>query len=121
MNKIDKIFNIIIKDEKFIKNIKLYLFNIMKDDKIDQYDIPDLVFIITDTINSFDSFNLEYNDIPILIKLLLNYINDEYNIIPNDREQEFNKLIDSSLRLIMLQPKIKESFNNCISSCSKLC
>ena len=121
MTTLDNILNIIIKDKTFINNIKLYLNNIIKDDKIDQYDIPDLVFMITETINSFDSFNLEYNDIPILIRLILHNINEEYKIIPPEKTNDFERVIESSLKLIMLQPKIKNKINGCLSYCTELC
>jgi len=87
----------------------------MKDGKVDQYDIPEIVFVISDAVNSLPSFQVTSEVLPILIKMLYNFIVDKYKLVPDDKKAEIERLVDSSLRLLMMQPKVKEGLNRCFA------
>ena len=46
------IIEAVTKDEKFLANVKVSVDKILKDGKVDQNDVPELVFIITETVNN---------------------------------------------------------------------
>jgi hypothetical protein len=118
---ISQALELLIKDPNFIKNLETSVKNILKDGKIDQYDIPELVFMITDAYNSMQSIRLEYRDLPVLIKLVYNYMVEKLDLIPSDKRAEFERLVDSALKLVMLQPAISRGVNSCLGKLFSCC
>ena len=110
---VDALFKAITTDSGFLARVKISVDKIMHDGKVDQYDIPEIVFVISDTVNSLPSFQLTSEMVPVLIKMLYNFIIDRYNLVPEDKKADFERMVDSSLRLLMLQPKVKEGLNRC--------
>ena len=115
------VFVILSNDKLFIKRLEKSLKNIMHDGKIDYNDIPELIYIITDAYNQLSKFELTYEELPILIKLIYNFLIQKYNFIPDDKKPEFEKLVDSALKLVMMQPKIKAAVSNCLNKFSSCC
>ena len=87
----------------------------MKDGKVDQYDVPEIVFVISETVNSRPSFKITKELLPVLIKMLYNFIVDTHNLVPEEKKAEIERLVDSSLRLLMLQPMINDGLNRCFA------
>jgi hypothetical protein len=114
MQSVEEVFKILSVDDKFIARVKTSLDIIMKDDKIDQFDIPELVFLITDAYNETTNLHLSYEDLPILIKMLYNFIIEKFNLIPEDKRADFEKLVDVAIKLVMLQPKVKQQVTGCL-------
>jgi len=110
---VEALFKVITTDSGFLTRVKEAVDRIMKDGKVDQYDIPEIVFIISDTVNSLPSFQVTSEVLPVLIKMLYNFIVDTYKLVPDDKKAEIERLVDSSLRLLMMQPKVKEELNRC--------
>jgi hypothetical protein len=117
---LEALFKVITTDSKFLSRVKESVDRIMKDGKVDQYDIPEIVFVISETVNSLPSFQVTSDLLPVLIKMLYNFIVDTYKLVPEDKKAEFERMVDSSLRLLMLQPKVKEGLNRCIGFFSSL-
>ena len=110
-------------DEETSKRIKSSIENIMRDGKVDQYDIPEILFLITDitTNSNVIKTKLTPEDLAALIKELYKFIEKQYNLVPDEIQKAgFERLIDSSIKLIFLQPKVKSAikcglnkFNTC--------
>jgi hypothetical protein len=115
------VFRSLTTDEAFLTRVDTSVTAIMKDGKIDQYDIPDLVFLITDVIASNTSnFNLTPDSLEALLVLLYNFIVNKYNLIPTDGNREgFKRLFESSIRLALLQPIVDKAVKNCFSFCRR--
>lgn len=121
MSSVEEVFRILSTDEKFIVRVKESLDNIMKDGKIDQYDAPELVFLITDSYNQTSNLHITYEDLPVLIKMLYTFIIEKFDLIPVDKRADFEKLIDVAIKLVMLQPKVEKQVSKCLGlfSCFK--
>ena len=111
---VSKALELLIKDPNFIKNLETSVNNILKDGKIDQYDVPELVFLITNAYNSMQSIRVEYSDLPVLIKLVYTYMVEKLDLIPDDKKAEFERLVDSAIRLVMLQPAVSRGVKSCL-------
>ena len=109
------VFKVITTDNTFLTRVKAAVDNIMRDGKVDQTDIPEIVFVISETVNSLDSFHVTSDLVPVLIKMLYNFIIDTYKLVPEDKKAEFERVVDSSLRLLMLQPKVKQVLSRCFA------
>jgi hypothetical protein len=114
------VFRTLTTDEAFLDRVNTTITAIMKDGKIDQYDIPDLVFLIADVINQLENTQLTSDSVEALLVLLYNFIINKYNLIPTDGNTEgFKRLFESSIRLAMIQPIVKKTINRCFSFCRK--
>ena len=105
-------------DDEISRCIKTSIDNIMRDGKIDQYDIPEIIFLITDIMNNSNVINkkLTADNLASLIKELYKFIEKQYNLVPDESQKAgFERLIDSCIKLILFQPKVKTAINNCFN------
>jgi hypothetical protein len=103
-------------DDETSKLIKTSIDNIMRDGKIDKYDIPEILFVITDIMNNSSVVNtkLTAENLASLIKELYKFIEKQYNLVPDESQKAgFDRLIDSCIKLILFQPKLKTAITNC--------
>ena len=111
-------------DDETSKSIKTSIDNIMKDGKIDQYDIPEILFLITEIINNSTVVNtkLTPENLASLIKELYKFIEKQYNLIPDETQKAgFEKLIDSCIKLVLFQPKVKTALQNSLNKLNMCC
>ena len=121
MSGLMNVFRTLTTDAAFLARVDTTVTAIMKDGKIDQYDIPDLVFLISDVLTSLpNSTTLTPDSLEALIVLLYNFIVTKYNLIPTDGNREgFKRLFESSIRLALLQPTVEKAVKNCFSFCRR--
>jgi hypothetical protein len=112
---VQDVFNILLADPKFISRLEDSIKNIMKDGKVDQYDVPEIVFIITDAYNQMSSLRLSSDDLPKLFKMIYSFIIEKLNLIPEDKKPEFERLVDSALKLVMMQPIVNQVVTSCFA------
>ena len=111
-------------DDETSKCIKTSIDNIMRDGKIDQYDIPEILFLITDIMNNSNvvNTNLTAENLASLIKELYKFIEKQYNLVPDESQKAgFDRLIDSCIKLILFQPKAKTAIINCLTNLTMCC
>jgi len=111
----EDIFLTITNDKENISKIKGSVESILKDGVLNQYDIPDIVFLVTDLMNSLTTLRVTPEEVPVLIKKICTFVLNTYGGIPEEKKPEFERLLDSSLRLVMIQPKVKEAVVSCLS------
>jgi hypothetical protein len=111
-------------DDETSKRMKTSIDNIMRDGKIDNYDIPEILFLITDIINNSSVVNtkLTAENLASLIKELYKFIEKQYNLAPDESQRAgFERLVDSSIKLTLFQPQIKSGLKNCLSKMGACC
>ena len=87
---------------------------IMVDGKIDQYDIPEIILLITDLITTH---KMTEADLEESITGMYDYIMSHYNLFPTDEQQKatFNRLFKMCVKLALVQPNVKKSIAKCFS------
>ena len=80
----------------------------MKDDKIDHKDLPDIIFLVMDSYNKLNSKKLSLNDIPEFIRRVVKIILDEKNLIPDNQEELFLNMVETAIKLVMIQPRVRK-------------
>lgn len=107
---ISKFLQSLIDDTETLKNIEESLKKVMVDDKVNSSDVPEIFNIVMECLDNLSKFNLSYNELPEVLSELVNYLLDHFNLVPEDEEEQFNKMIDNAIKLIMVQPKVKKGF-----------
>lgn len=94
-------------EQDFAKKLEVSMENIMKDGKIDQYDIPEIIYIISELITKTPNLNLTPENLSEVIKKLVNLICKKYKLIPDETQQEsFDRLISASVKLVLLNANV---------------
>lgn len=109
------LFTKLTNDSEYVQRVKEGVQRIMADGVINQWDVPDIVLIITDTYNTMSQVSLTYDDLPELIRLVYNWIVESFNLIPVEKRGEFERFINTAIKLVMLQPKIRQQTTKCLS------
>ena len=81
----------------------------MLDDKITVADIPDIIFLVAECSDNLGSFKLTYNELPEILEELINYILDKFNVIPDEQEDSFRRMVSMVVKLVMLKPRVKRA------------
>ncbi len=110
----------ILHDEHLTQTITNGIQSIMKDGKIDSSDIPDIMLIIMECTNNLEKFNLNYNQLVEVLEEVVLFILEEQNVIPDDKKEDINKMIRSSIKLVLLQPKLKSCLSGVWTKLKKL-
>ena len=96
----------------FIDKIETSVKSIIKDNKVEQTDIPEFVFLIMEAYNSLPKAKLSKEEIPEFISCIYNYLVEKYNLIPNEEKNKYETLVASSIKLVLMTPQLKISINH---------
>ena len=103
---------LILDDPIFIDKIETSVKSIIKDNKVEQTDIPEFVFLIMEAYNSLPKAKLTKKEIPEFISCVYNYLVDKYNLIPNEEKNKYKNLVVSSIKLVLMTHQLKFSTNH---------
>jgi len=91
----------IINNTTFIDKLKISIDTILKDSKVDQYDVPEIIFLINESIKIVK--NYKKLDQEQLIKNILQVILEKFELSINPEDKEsFDKLVNSSIKLLLM-------------------
>ena len=110
-NYVNEMVKLILDDPIFITKVENSIKSIVKDNKVDQFDIPEFVFLIMEAYNSLPKAKLTKEDIPEFISCVYNYLVDKYNLIPEEERSKYESLIVSSIKLVLMNPQLKITTN----------
>ena len=97
----------LLEDENFVKQLKESTKIILKDNKINEYDIPEIIFILTNIIDKEPKIKLNSNNLGSLVKELFDYIlknNINQEEMTQEQKENLDKLITSSIKLVLMKP-----------------
>lgn len=114
---ISEIAQVLIKDKDFNEMLERQIKEIMKDGKVNAYDIPEIIMIITECYNNVGRVKLTYEQLPDILNDIVTYIFNKFNLMPDEEEEQFRKMINMAIRLVMLKPVVKKY---CLKIASKL-
>jgi hypothetical protein len=114
MENLSNVAQILLGDTKFVKTLEGQIKYIMSDGKIDTSDIPEIMEIITESYNNLGKVKVTYDQLPELFNEIIEYIIEKFNIIPDDQEDDFRKMVAMAIKLIMIKPNVKKSCMKCL-------
>lgn len=101
----NEMVKLILDDPIFITKVENSIKSIVKDNKVEQSDIPEFVFLIMEAYNSLPKAKLTKEEIPEFISCVYNYF------IPNEEKNKHESLIASSIKLVLMTPQLKITTN----------
>jgi hypothetical protein len=105
----------LIDDPTFLKIIEVKLQSMMSDGKIDKKDIPEIIILVVYCTNNLKKFNLSIHELGEVLEDTIMYLLNHFNVIPDDKKEEFRIMTKSMIELVMMRPKIKTWFNSIIN------
>lgn len=120
--KISYLLDKLMLDDDFSSTLEKSINNIMKDGKIDMYDIPEIVLIISELVTKTPSITLTAENLTDLVSELITFITKKYNITVVETESEsFKRVLNSSIKLLLFNPKVKKQLATCCSKFNVFC
>ena len=114
-------FQAVSSNAKFVTDVTALIDSILIDGNITPSDIPQILIVSSEIIHNIDSIHLSTDLIPVLIKMLLNEVVVKKNLVPENMKEDFDRMVDSSVKLLMMQPLVKDKLVSCFAflSCKK--
>jgi hypothetical protein len=108
-------FDTLTQNPRFIRELEESVKKIVEDGKIDVGDAAEIVHIIVTVIEHQPTIQLEPNDLGTLIRSLYDFVVTKYKVF-HDKEtaDKFGKIVDSSIRLVLMRPKVNEAVGGCL-------
>ena len=120
--KISYLLDKLMLDDDFSSMLEKSISNIMKDGKIDAFDIPEIVYVISELISKTPKITLTAENLSDLVNEFINFIVKKYNVTNIETNNDtFKNLINSSIKLLLFNPKIKKELNSCCSKINVFC
>lgn len=101
----NEMVKLILDDPIFITKVENSIKSIVKDNKVEQSDIPEFVFLIMEAYNSLPKAKLTKEEIPEFISYVYNYF------IPEEERTKHETLVSSSIKLVLMTPQLKITTN----------
>jgi len=111
------IITVLVKNPKFVSRVEEGVRSILKDGKLDQNDIPELVFIIMESYNILSNVRVSYQELPDFIREVYRYIIRKLNIVPTENHEMFERMVMNSVKLVLLQPKVSAEISRSCGLC----
>ena len=106
---ITDIFNSITINPIFAEEIELFILPILSTRQLTTSDIPQLVLVALDIVDNCGSFNLSTATLPVLIKMIYEFLVNKYNLFAVEQRPEFEAMFLTSVSLAMRVPFIKKT------------
>jgi len=111
---VKSIAELIINDPEFVDDVKVSIDKILKDGKIDMADIPEMMSLVTLGYNKSSKFTVSLEELPELLSEIAHLLIAKYDLVPEDNRQQFEKVLQSSISLILLMPKVRSLCTSCL-------
>jgi hypothetical protein len=115
-----KIVSDLTNDPKFLARIDESVKKMLADGKLDATDIPEIVYLIMDAYNTIGSIKVTKDDLGSFVKLIFKFVVDKYNLLPSDKFAEYELMLMSSVKLVLLTPQVDSSVKSLRDTLRKL-
>jgi hypothetical protein len=109
---VDKIVAELTNDPKFLSRVEEAVKKMLQDGKLDSSDVPELVFLIMDTYNTVGKVRVSKELLEEFVKQVFKFIVEKYKLLPQDKMAEYESMIVSSVKLVLLTPSIDSALKS---------
>jgi hypothetical protein len=116
---ISKIVAELTNDPKFLARVDESVKKMLADGKLDSTDIPEIVYLIMDAYNTLGSVRVSKEDLGSFVKLIFQFLVEKYKLLPIDKLPEYESMLMSSVKLVLLTPQVDAAVKNISDSLVK--
>ncbi len=116
---ISKIVAELTNDPKFLARVDESVKKMLADGKLDSTDIPEIVYLIMDAYNTLGSVRVSKEDLGSFVKLIFTFLVEKYKLLPLDKLPEYESMLMSSVKLVLLTPQVDTVVKNISDSLRK--
>lgn len=104
---------------RFLSNVEEAVKKILANGMLDFADVPTIVHLIVDSI---ENIKVTKEDLTNFVKLVFQFIVKKYKLLSDDKVSEYEKILVSSVKLVLLIPNLsEENIVACTPSIFSLC
>lgn len=108
---VEQIVGQLINNPRFVQEVRVGIDNILKDGKIDSADIPDFVTVLSISLEKIRDLRIHTDVLPEVLTKITKAISDKYNLIPDDKEEEFLRGVEAGIRLLLFKLNLPKSWS----------
>jgi hypothetical protein len=109
---VEKIVAELTNDPKFLSRVEESVKKMLHDGKLDSSDVPELVFLIMDTYNTMGNARVSKELLGEFVKQVFKFIVEKYKLLPQDKMAEYEHMLVSSVKLVLLTPSVDSFLEN---------
>lgn len=102
----EEIVRELLDDNSFVDECKQDLSSIMKDNKFDANDMPEVLSLVVLIVQKYETFDVDEKDIAEVLRILIIELFKKLNLLEGAKP-ELEKMLDACLKLIVLKVKSK--------------
>jgi len=110
---VEKVVSELTNEPKFLSRVDESVNKILKDGKLDSSDVPELVFLIMDTYNTVGNVRVSKEHLEEFVRRIFQFIVEKYNLLPQDKMTEYEYMLVSSVKLVLLTPQVSTLVKTC--------
>lgn len=99
-------------DPKFLANVDESVKKVLEDGKLTPSDVPEIVYLIVNAYNTVGKVRVSNDDLGVFVKLVFEFVVDKYKLLPKDKMVEYESMLFSSVKLLLLTPQVDAAFKN---------
>ena len=99
---IAKIVTELLDDVNFVQDCEKELKEIMKDEKFDFNDMPQVVTLVVLVYEKYDNLHVEKKDVADVFKLLIVELLKKMGWVTEEKKEQIEKMVESCITLLML-------------------
>ena len=103
---VEKVVTELTNDPKFLSRVDESVKKMLEDGKLDSSDVPELVFLIMNTYNAVGNVRVSRELLGDFVKQVFKFIVEKYKLLPQDKMEEYESMIVSSVKLVLLTPSV---------------
>jgi len=113
---LDAAFQTVTSNAKYVADIAALVASITKDGKVTLADVPQIVLVISDAVKAMNNIYIEAELVSDLLKKLFDDVVTKNNLLDSS---DTDRLVKSSITLLMTAPVIKKGLVACCAPWSK--
>jgi len=103
---VEKVVTELTNDPKFLSRVDESVKKMLEDGKLDSSDVPELVFLIMNTYNTVGNVRVSRELLGDFVKQVFKFIVEKYKLLPQNKMEEYESMIVSSVKLVLLTPSV---------------
>lgn len=109
---------VLVDDENFIAEVQKHIEEIKEDGVVNLMDVPELVKIVVLAYNNIGRLHVSTEELPEFLTAVLQLVVNKFNLIPEDNIEQFQKLTEKVIALVLLVPSVNVAATKCLSCCN---